>query len=114
MKHAAPCRVQLRRDTGALAFYMLCASKFIEMLVLTSAAIPAPLLSPEMAARVAEMLNYFLRHLVGPDRAKLRVSDPGKARRPAEPVPLRPCCHFCFCPRNYMVSFMSAIWGARH
>ena len=83
-----PCRAELHRLSGHVRFYMGCATKFVDMLVFTSASLPAPFLAPAMAARVAEMLNYFLRHLTGPDRAKLRVSDSDQAR----------CTTFCSLP----------------
>ena len=67
-----------RRLSGQVAFYMQCATEFVGVLVFTSAELPRPYLSPAMVVRVAEMLNYFLRHLVGPDRAKLRISDSAK------------------------------------
>ena len=57
---------------------MQCATEFVGVLVFTSAELPRPYLSPAMVVRVAEMLNYFLRHLVGPDRSRLRISDSAK------------------------------------
>jgi Ubiquitin elongating factor core len=66
-----------------LKIYLRCADRFINMLVATSDAAPQAMLVPEMNTRIAETLNYFLRHLTGPDRSKLSVSNPGKVRYPS-------------------------------
>lgn len=76
---------------------MQCATRFVEMLVFTSRELPQPYLRAEMAARVAEMLNYFLRHLVGPDRAQLRTADPAAVRFRCLPCPAPRCCAACVC-----------------
>jgi hypothetical protein len=61
-----------------LKIYLRCADRFVNMLVATSDEAPQAMLVPEMVTRIAEALNYFLRHLTGPDRSKLSVSNPGK------------------------------------
>jgi hypothetical protein len=55
---------------------MLIADNIVGIVGMMSARFPKAFLMPGMANRVAEMLGYLLRHLVGPDRSKLRVSDP--------------------------------------
>lgn len=59
-------------------FYLQSSDRFVSMLVSTSAELPRPLLADEMVGRIAQMLNYFLRHLVGPDRGRLSVKNPQK------------------------------------
>eukprot|EP00892_Ulva_mutabilis_P009456 jgi/Ulvmu1/6883/UM031_0088.1 len=59
-------------------FYLQSSDRFVSMLVSTSADLPRPLLADEMVGRIAQMLNYFLRHLVGPDRGRLSVKNPQK------------------------------------
>ena len=56
------------------------AEAHLQAMEMTAAerATAAPYLLPEMCHRVAAMLNYFLAHLVGPQRKKLKVSDPTK------------------------------------
>lgn len=48
------------------------------MLAFISEEITAPFLLPEMVERVANMLNYFLLQLVGPQHKSLSLKDPEK------------------------------------
>ena len=48
------------------------------MMAYTSKEIASPFLRPEIIKRVADMLNYFLSHLAGPERRKLKVKNPEK------------------------------------
>ncbi|KAH9298077.1 hypothetical protein KI387_029759, partial [Taxus chinensis] len=57
---------------------MTLANEDVGMLAYTSAEITAPFLLPEMVERVANMLNYFLSQLVGPQRKTLTLRDPEK------------------------------------
>jgi hypothetical protein len=59
---------------------MLIADNIVGIVGMMAARFPGAFLMPGMANRVAEMLGYLLRHLVGPDRSKLRVSDPDAVR----------------------------------
>ncbi|XVF14348.1 hypothetical protein REPUB_Repub09cG0051300 [Reevesia pubescens] len=64
---------------------MKLANKDVSMLAFTSEQITAPFLLPEMVERVANMLNYFLLQLVGPQRKSLTLKDPEKYEfRPKE------------------------------
>uniref|UniRef100_A0A0D6R1N6 RING-type E3 ubiquitin transferase n=1 Tax=Araucaria cunninghamii TaxID=56994 RepID=A0A0D6R1N6_ARACU len=57
---------------------MTLANEDVGMLAYTSAEITAPFLLQEMVERVANMLNYFLSQLVGPQRKTLTIKDPEK------------------------------------
>ncbi|KAG6736698.1 hypothetical protein POTOM_060416 [Populus tomentosa] len=57
---------------------MKLANEDVSMLTFTSEQITAPFLLPEMVDRVANMLNYFLLQLVGPQRKSLTLKDPEK------------------------------------
>ncbi|KAL9391773.1 hypothetical protein Peur_015693 [Populus x canadensis] len=57
---------------------MKLANEDLSMLAFTSKQITAPFLLPEMVDRVANMLNYFLLQLVGPQRKSLTLKDPEK------------------------------------
>ncbi|XP_077223679.1 putative ubiquitin conjugation factor E4 isoform X2 [Tasmannia lanceolata] len=57
---------------------MKLANEDVGMLAFTSEQITAPFLLPEMVERVANMLNYFLSQLVGPQRKALSLKDPEK------------------------------------
>eukprot|EP00262_Sarcandra_glabra_P015914 TRINITY_DN5017_c0_g1_i1.p1 TRINITY_DN5017_c0_g1~~TRINITY_DN5017_c0_g1_i1.p1 ORF type:complete len:269 (+),score=54.61 TRINITY_DN5017_c0_g1_i1:40-807(+) len=57
---------------------MKLANEDVGMLAFTSEQITAPFLLPEMVERVANMLNYFLLQLVGPQRRALSLKDPEK------------------------------------
>eukprot|EP00898_Chlorokybus_atmophyticus_P007588 jgi/Chlat1/7830/Chrsp66S00575 len=64
---------------------MQMADYYIRMMQYTTTEITAPFLLPEMVDRVAEMLNYFLLQLAGPQRRDLKVQDPEKYNfRPKE------------------------------
>ncbi|GMJ04118.1 Mutant, snc1 -enhancing 3, r Ubiquitin Fusion Degradation Protein2 [Hibiscus trionum] len=64
---------------------MKLANEDVSMLAFTSEQITAPFLLPEMVERVANMLNYFLLQLVGPQRKSLTLKDPEKYEfRPKE------------------------------
>lgn len=57
----------------------------IKLLGFTTVEIQASFLLPDMVQRTAQMLNYFLKYLAGPERRKLRVKDPQKISfRPRE------------------------------
>lgn len=57
---------------------MTLANEDVGMLAYTSSVITAPFLLPELVERVANMLNYFLSQLVGPQRKTLALKDPEK------------------------------------
>ncbi|KAF8399550.1 hypothetical protein HHK36_015417 [Tetracentron sinense] len=57
---------------------MKLANEDVGMLAFTSEQITVPFLLPEMVERVANMLNYFLLQLVGPQRKSLSLKDPEK------------------------------------
>lgn len=57
---------------------MKLANEDVGMLTFTSEQITVPFLLPEMVERVANMLNYFLLQLVGPQRKSLSLKDPEK------------------------------------
>ncbi|KAI3784885.1 hypothetical protein L1987_43993 [Smallanthus sonchifolius] len=57
---------------------MKLAMEDVSMLAFTTEQITAPFLLPEMVERVANMLNYFLLQLVGPQRKSLSLKDPEK------------------------------------
>ncbi|KAG6779313.1 hypothetical protein POTOM_015686 [Populus tomentosa] len=57
---------------------MQLANEDVSMLTFTSEQITAPFLLPEIVDRVANMLNYFLLQLVGPQRKSLTLKDPEK------------------------------------
>jgi ubiquitin conjugation factor E4 B len=57
---------------------MTLANEDVGMLAYTSSIITAPFLLPELVERVANMLNYFLSQLVGPQRKTLTLKDPEK------------------------------------
>ncbi|KAF6171741.1 hypothetical protein GIB67_007262 [Kingdonia uniflora] len=57
---------------------MKLANEDVGMLAFTSEEIFVPFLLPEMVERVANMLNYFLLQLVGPQRKSLSLKDPEK------------------------------------
>ncbi|KAB2064342.1 hypothetical protein ES319_A09G012200v1 [Gossypium barbadense] len=64
---------------------MKLANEDVSMLAFTSEQITAPFLLPEMVERVANMLNYFLLQLVGPQRKSLTLKEPEKYEfRPKE------------------------------
>ncbi|XVF16700.1 hypothetical protein REPUB_Repub10bG0054900 [Reevesia pubescens] len=64
---------------------MKLANEDVSMLAFSSEQITAPFLLPEMVERVANMLNYFLLQLVGPQRKSLTLKDPEKYEfRPKE------------------------------
>lgn len=64
---------------------MKLANEDVSLLAFTSEQITAPFLLPEMVERVANMLNYFLLQLVGPQRKSLTLKDPEKYEfRPKE------------------------------
>jgi ubiquitin conjugation factor E4 B len=65
------CEEELRSD-------LFFANQNIEMMAYTSKEIASPFLRPEIIKRVADMLNYFLSHLAGPERRKLKVKNPEK------------------------------------
>jgi len=66
------------RSEQELRSDLFFAKQNIEMMAYTSKEIAAPFLRPEIIKRVADMLNYFLSHLAGPERRKLKVKNPEK------------------------------------
>ena len=70
----------LRAPVPPRQSYLTLAMVHIRIMRFTSAeaACAAPFLLPEMMDRVASMLNYFLAHLAGPERRKLRLQAPEK------------------------------------
>ena len=61
---------------GRLArYHNIMGKETIEMLDRLSAKISAVFTHPTMVDRIAAMLNYFLKHLVGPDRKSLKVQN---------------------------------------
>ena len=78
----ALCRsaAQLQAAQARVSFGLSVADSVIALLIPTSAAFPAAFLSPAIVGRLASMLNYFLRHLTGPDRAKLKIADMSRVR----------------------------------
>uniref|UniRef100_A0A7N0VN60 RING-type E3 ubiquitin transferase n=1 Tax=Kalanchoe fedtschenkoi TaxID=63787 RepID=A0A7N0VN60_KALFE len=54
------------------------ANEDVSMMAFSTEHITAPFLLPEMVERVANMLNYFLLQLVGPQRKSLSLKDPEK------------------------------------
>ncbi len=73
-------RAERTRQGGALQSYLTLAMVHVRMMRFTTAeaACAAPFLLPAMIDRVASMLNYFLAHLAGPERRKLKLSAPEK------------------------------------
>ena len=66
------------RSEQELRSDLFFAKQNIEMMAYTSKEIASPFLRPEIIKRVADMLNYFLSHLAGPERRKLKVKNPEK------------------------------------
>ena len=54
---------------------MTMANEDVGMLAYTSDLITTPFLLPELVEKVANMLNYFLSHLVGPQRKTLTLKN---------------------------------------
>lgn len=69
---------ELNRNQNAVRTQLALADSCSKLLELTSAELPEPFLAPEMADRVAGMLNYFLAALAGPQRRQLAVKDQEK------------------------------------
>eukprot|EP00818_Percolomonas_sp_WS_P008819 CAMPEP_0117446966 /NCGR_PEP_ID=MMETSP0759-20121206/6624_1 /TAXON_ID=63605 /ORGANISM="Percolomonas cosmopolitus, Strain WS" /LENGTH=1113 /DNA_ID=CAMNT_0005239271 /DNA_START=174 /DNA_END=3512 /DNA_ORIENTATION=- len=69
---------QARDHTGQLQSYMMLARETVNMMRYLSRDFPEPFLRPEMAPRVASMLNYFLIHLAGDECQNLKVKNPEK------------------------------------
>ena len=68
----------LRQNEDALRHDLLLANVHINLMEYTTVDITRAFLLPEMVERIATMLNYFLRFLVGPERKKLKVRNPEK------------------------------------
>ncbi|KAJ6936509.1 hypothetical protein NC652_011267 [Populus alba x Populus x berolinensis] len=66
------------QENVSLCAHACLANEDVSMLTFTSEQITAPFLLPEMVDRVANMLNYFLLQLVGPQRKSLTLKDPEK------------------------------------
>ncbi|ERN10305.1 hypothetical protein AMTR_s00177p00048180, partial [Amborella trichopoda] len=81
-KRPAPERQERMRlfhsQENIIRIDMKLANEDVGMLAFTSEQITAPFLLPEMVERVANMLNYFLLQLVGPQRRSLHLKDPEK------------------------------------
>ncbi|KAK9090756.1 hypothetical protein Sjap_023933 [Stephania japonica] len=69
---------QFHSQENIIRIDMKLANEDVGMLAFTSEQITAPFLLPEMVERVANMLNYFLLQLVGPQRKSLSLKDPEK------------------------------------
>lgn len=68
----------VQQHTPALQSYMMLARETVNMMHYLSKDFPAPFLRPEMAPRVASMLNYFLLHLAGERCQNLKVKNAEK------------------------------------
>jgi len=68
----------LRNNESHLRQDLVLAGVHTRMLQYSSSEITRPFLVPQMVERVANMLNYFLAYLAGPERKKLRVDNPEK------------------------------------
>lgn len=68
----------LRQSEDVLRQDLLLANVHIDLMEYTTAEITRAFLLPEMVERIATMLNYFLRFLVGPERKQLKVPNPDK------------------------------------
>jgi ubiquitin conjugation factor E4 B len=68
----------LRQNESHLRQDLVLAGVHTRMLQYSSSEITRPFLVPQMVERVANMLNYFLAYLAGPERKKLRVDNPEK------------------------------------
>lgn len=68
----------LQQHQNIVRIDMTLANEDVGMLAYTSSIITAPFLLPELVERVANMLNYFLLQLVGPQRKTLTLKDPEK------------------------------------
>ncbi|PIA30355.1 hypothetical protein AQUCO_05600056v1 [Aquilegia coerulea] len=76
---------QFHSQENIIRIDMKLAMEDVGMLAFTSEEITAPFLLPEMVERVANMLNYFLLQLAGPQRKSLSLKDPEKYEfRPKE------------------------------
>jgi len=69
---------QLRQSEDILRQDLLLANVHIGLMEYTTVEITRAFLLPEMVERIATMLNYFLRFLVGPERKQLKVRNPEK------------------------------------
>ncbi|KAK9105120.1 hypothetical protein Scep_021964 [Stephania cephalantha] len=69
---------QFHSQENIIRIDMKLANEDVGMLAFTSEQITAPFLLPEMVERVANMLNYFLLQLVGPQRKSLSLKEPEK------------------------------------
>ncbi|UPR03194.1 ubiquitin conjugation factor E4 [Chloropicon primus] len=69
---------QLRQSEDILRQDLLLANVHIDLMEYTTREITKAFLLPEMVERIATMLNYFLRFLVGPERKQLKVRNPEK------------------------------------
>ena len=68
----------LRTNEDILRNDLILAMVHIEIMQYTTKEITKAFLLPEMVERIATMLNYFLRFLVGPERKNLKVKNPDK------------------------------------
>lgn len=69
---------QFHSQENIIRIDMKLAMEDVGMLEFTTEQITAPFLLPEMVERVANMLNYFLLQLAGPQRRSLSLKDPEK------------------------------------
>lgn len=69
---------QFHSQENIVRIDMKLAMEDVGMLEFTTEQITAPFLLPEMVERVANMLNYFLLQLAGPQRRSLSLKDPEK------------------------------------
>ncbi|KAL3145548.1 hypothetical protein ABBQ32_003373 [Trebouxia sp. C0010 RCD-2024] len=78
----------LRQESGMIKHHLTSSSIAVKTLEYTTTEVAATWLLPEMVLRVANMLNYFLQFLTGPNRKQLKVKDPLKFNwRPKELLP---------------------------
>lgn len=78
----------LRQESQIIKHHLTSASIAVKTLEYTTTQVTSTWLLPEMVLRVANMLNYFLQFLTGPNRRQLKVRDPLKFNwRPKELLP---------------------------
>ncbi|CAG8536201.1 5268_t:CDS:10 [Dentiscutata heterogama] len=66
----------LRSDERSATSYMSLGNETVEMLVFMTSEVADPFLTPQMVDRLAAMLDYNLKSLVGPKCTELKVRNP--------------------------------------
>jgi ubiquitin conjugation factor E4 B len=75
----------LKQQTRLVRHHLQNANNVIGMILFLTSEIVEPFMRPELADRIAAMLNDWLLHLVGPRSQELKVDDPEKYNfRPKE------------------------------